>query len=305
VLFGVLTFFSYPLSGAIFGLGAALAFIVGWFRREQRSIQWIAALVLLIVAVIATVRFVTGINAYESEQLGLGPILMRFVSAVLPGPIIFLIAAGLASLLVLMPSVLPRWRPVWLPADASRLVRRLMIAMIITATIWALIPSLWSDALSYRFFVIPVSLPFITAALLDSLTMKHTTTEIAERWQQRRPLIQLIGLCFALVLSIQSVYWLSFNTHLRNTLLTTEQACLNTNAPDIRWTEQTALNHWAIVPYTLMLQGNSPRTLVMRDEGCSNYHYNAKTGFLLAGWDWQRWDLGWLDWSTLRARLPY
>lgn len=303
VLFGILTFFSYPLSGAIFGIGAVLAFIVGWFRHEQRMIQWTAAAVLLIVAGIAMVRFVTGINAYESEQLGLGLLLTRVSSSVLPGPVIYLVAAGLAALLLLTPYFPARWLPAWLTADPARLVRRFMLVMIISAVLWAAIPTLWIDALSYRFFIIPMSLPFIVAALIDSLAAHRTPTDDTQRWQQRRPLIQLIGLTFALVLSIQSIHWLFFTTQLRNTLLTTAQACLNTDSADIRWTEATALNHWAIAPYALLLQGNAPRTLVMRDQGCTRYHYNVTTGFLLADWDWQRWDEGWLDWSTLRERL--
>ena len=299
VLFGVLTFFSYPLSGAIFVIGAVLAFVVGWFRREQRRSIWSMALLLTVIAVIALVRFVTGINAYESEQLGLGLLLQRVVSSVLPGPIVILVAAGLVALLLVLPV---HWQPSWLPTDRPRLVRRLMIAMVVSAAIWAAIPALWIDALSYRFFIIPVSVPFIVAALIDSLNNRDPNVE-SVRWQQRRPLIQMIGLAFALALSIQSLYWLGFTTVLRNTLLTTERACLDTDSTEIGWTQQTALNHWAIAPYALDIQGKTPRTLVMWDEGCTQYRYNDTTGFLLADWDWQRWDQGWSDWSMLRTRL--
>lgn len=293
--------FTHPTASVIIGIGATLAFLTALARPEQRVIRLWLALALAIIAVGAWSRAMSGLNAYEAEQLSVDMLLHRFTSAVMGPPLVLLLAGGVAALLILSRR-LPRRTLPW--RLSSRAVWVALIVAGASAVLWASVPLFWRDALSYRFFIIPASLPFIGAAWLDSLgrTRPAVSSVSADaEWQSRQRWIVALGGIFALTITIQSVHWSSLTARLREALINSPTPCLANTSEALRWTLDTALNHWTITPYGLLVQGELPHTLPLDQQECGEI--DLRTGFPIGYWEWRRWEGGWFDLRALNRRL--
>jgi hypothetical protein len=293
------TFFTHPTAPVLIGLAAVLAILSGLAQPTWRRGRLMAALALSVIAVGAWVRAASGLNPYEAEQLSLSMLGQRFTTSMLGLPLIMLLAAGVAALAVLGRRVPMRPGLAWLrPGAASR--HLLLGALIIAggaASLWAAVPFFWVDTLSFRFFVIPATLPFIAAAWLDSLGHEPAGDEA----RLRLHVAQAVGLIFALTLTIQSLYWLALTQRLRDQLATSPTPCLWMDSEALAWARGSALYHWAITPYAMLVQGEAPRALVLHQTDCAQV--DLRTGFPIGYWEWRRWEGGWFDMSGLQQRI--
>lgn len=296
LLIALMMFFAHPGGWILFALAAALSVLTGIRFPAQRRARWLRAALFAMLAVGAYVRFVSGANVYELEQLGFSLLLTRFTSSVIGTPLIMLLGAGIAGLALLLSAWFGSWR-----GRRQRVIFGALLVSGLAAALFATVPLFWLDSLSYRFFIIPASLPFIAAAALDSPRRSSSEQPINAEWDLRQRVAERIALIFALVIIIQSVSWAVMSGSLRNTLRDARSGCVPHEASELNWTMTTALYHWSITPYSLLLQGRTPSAVILQKNRCETSDF--VTGFPLADWDWRLWQGGWFDLHVLEQQL--
>ena len=108
----------------------------------------------------------------------------------------------------------------------------------------------------------------------------------------------LVAAIFALALSANGLVWLRLTHRLEDTLATRTEACIPMSS--LNWIRRTALNHWAISTYSLVLQGRHPTKIILPDEECAA----AQTdGLSVTDWYTRPWGEGWFDLTALDQRL--
>jgi hypothetical protein len=287
VPFSLLIAFSHPLAALMLGSAALLALL-----ERNRGV----AAFMICLTVGAVIWFISGITPYESSILTDSALGTRFVSAVLGLPLLVLLLGWLAGLALLLPMLRLRWQlfarfPENLNDYAAQ---RLLTVAIIAGIIWALFPTFWIDALSYRFFLIPFTAPFMVAAWVDHRNPLPDQPS-------RQPILHRLATLFAAVMIVQSVWWLGFSTALRSTLASSPQPCLTANEGSLQWNRYTILNHWTITAYSLVAQGNTITAIVLPAPQCNAADFSQ--GFHVAEWDFRAWDRLWLDAKPLADRL--
>jgi hypothetical protein len=259
---------------------------------------------LALVAALAAWHFFSGMSDYEAGQLTLDTFQGRFISTLVGLPLAGLVFALLAG---------------WLIIVRRRFPSGPLLLAGIAFAVWAAIPVLWQDILSYRFFLLPVLVPFALLAGLDMLRPHQSG------WQARRSVIRFAGGIYAATLLLQSLAWSNMMVALRDLTATSAVACLSIPAsaddlpsqveprPDwllpghanesdtLDWVYHTPINHWSITTLALLVQGNTPHTLVLPNGGCAGADFEAGlplTPFEVRAWSARHFDLG-----PLRERL--
>lgn len=281
---GALTFVTHPFGVAVFGMAALLAFVTGLRIPAERRTRWLWAAGYAIVTGVAFMRFISGLNAYESEQLNLSTLSWHFSST-------FLGLGGIGLLL----SLAAAWQ---IFRRQDRNAHYLLIGAGVAYVGWAILPAFWINALGYRFFSGPMMLPFALIALADSLDIGSSTNG-AETWPARLRFAQSAGLIFALTLSIQCLHWYSLSTTLRAEMAKSTTACVQFE--DMNWAQATILNQWNVMTYALVVQGRQPTRALLREIDCAQIDFSE--GLYLATWDTRRWEGGWFDLSLLKQAL--
>src|SRR4029079_10422426 len=107
-------------------------------------------------------------------------------------------------------------------ASTSRLTVAAAMASVSGAGIallpWAADASSWASAEAFRFWALPASLPLITMAVFDGAWSTRAGAT-AEMTTERVRVVQLAGLIFLLVLSVQGWSWRSLERRLADTLI--------------------------------------------------------------------------------------
>lgn len=138
-----------------------------------------------------------------------------------------------------------------------------VIAGMVLWTIWASSIHRWTTAANYRRWVVPLTVPFYLLAFLDQL-LRVPAPSANNRVVGRSPVLvvgYLVAATFALVLSIQSVAWLGLTRHLLRDVERYPAAIVPWKA--ISWTQDTALYHWGTASYVFVLEGRTPKHLVL------------------------------------------
>ncbi|MBX3062242.1 MAG: hypothetical protein KF726_04655 [Anaerolineae bacterium] len=285
--FSLLIICSHPFAVFLLGIAAILAFL-----QHQRTI----AIAMIGFSVAAVIWFLSGITPYEADVLSTGGSLgLRFTSAVLGLPLVILLLGWFAGFSLLLPVLRERWawsrnlKINWTERTASRL----LTVAVIAGMIWALVPIFWIDALSYRFFLLPFTLPFIIAAWLDN------RSSLLES-QPRQSVLMRLAWLFTVVIVIQSLFWFAFTDRLKTTLASTTP-CLRANTANLLWTNYTAMNHWSITAYSVIIQGDAATSIVLPGDQCEIADFSQ--GFPVADWDFRRWDQLWFHLQSLADRL--
>jgi hypothetical protein len=291
-LVALIAFFSHPSGGALLALAAGLALLMGARHPEQRRAQWTWAAVLAALAAGAAVRFATGANDYELAQLSSALYAGRFWSSVAGPPLVVLLGAATAGLALLLgPRLQAR------PGTERRIVSASLSVTGVVAALYAASPRLWQHALDYRFFVLPASLPFLAGAAWEALGQPSSAHPGADR----RSIAERIALIFALVVVVQSASWALMSASLRSSLAGAGPGCLSQDLPELRWTKATALSHWSITPYSLLLQGRRPHAVILQGDLCATSDFAG--GLPVADWEWRAWGNGWLELDALEGGL--
>jgi len=255
--------------------------VTGILRRERTRLWW--GVFWLGLGSVAALVSVTNLNPYESAQLSLANLWQLFQGTVANLPLIALVMVWLVGLMLIrtpLKAVLKMRLP--------NLPTTILLVMALGAmVVWALCPFLWSYALNYRFFVIPLSTPFIVAAAMDSFR----AAEPPAQWGERVQIMRYVGIIFALTTMIQAGWLFSYAQRLRVTLATSPTPCLDFNSPHTAWMRSTILDHWTITPYAILIQGRHPKKMLLREVSCQNTNFSA--GVPVATWDVR--GSGWFD----------
>jgi hypothetical protein len=176
------------------------------------------------------------------------------------------------------------------------IIHWLELTSLITAgallVIWARDPSLWRYATSFRLWALFSSSPFILLAALEDLIYHDDFSYMRKSiWSHRLITIQIIGLCYLIVLSIQSTAWFNLMKILRETITHSEDNCLSGSS--MGWLTHTPLHNWTTPSYAILLQGRAPRKLVLDGDGCSEASFSH--AIRIAPWDLRSRSEGWFD----------
>lgn len=331
-LLAVVILFLHPVAFALFPIAAALALLVGLRYPDGRRRLWLGALAFGALGVIAWLRFMLFRSAYETGELSLKVLTAHFYDAVAGIPILALVCVWFAALLIFLDPLFRRTsagtltRAPFDPAQGkpreqvisgamgrlSAILARtnvlyfLTLASLATAGIllifWASDPHRWAKAIDFREWAPFVSLPFLVIATLD-VTLGQATNA-SRAWPQRARLIQLTGLVFFFVVSIQGFNWLNLTNRLQETMRASPATCLSGSS--LGWLQGTPLEHWSLTANSLVLQERRPEKLVMAGNGCTDESFLP--GLVVAqfgpgDWNLRNWLGGWFDLQVIAQQL--
>jgi hypothetical protein len=157
---------------------------------------------------------------------------------------------------------------------------------------WAMDPGQWTNALAFRGFVLLANVPFIMMATAESVRRRrHSEMWVRPDLTDRLPTIRMVAVIFLVVLTTQGIVWHRLTGTLRAALISSPVGCLTVSA--LPWLGRTPLDHWATPSYAILLQGRSPRTLVLAGDGCADLHRGGE--ILVAPGDGRTRKGGWFD----------
>lgn len=138
-------------------------------------------------------------------------------------------------------------------------------AALVTWTLWAHKSTLWSTAVNYRRWVVPLTVPFYLLAFADQWTRLRPATAGHDWTRLRLPVGFAVATVFAVVLSIQSIVWVGLTRRLMKEVESYPAALVPWDEVG-QWARDTPLYHWGTASYVFVLEGRQPRKLVLDPE---------------------------------------
>jgi hypothetical protein len=130
-------------------------------------------------------------------------------------------------------------------------------------TIWAADAHKWTDAGNYRRWVVPLTMPFYLLAFADR--WRTVRRAAATDFPAASALSRVIGIgvagTFALVLSVQCTVWARLTHRMINDVESYPAALVPWDR--INWSKDTAIAHWGTTSYVFVLEGRTPRKLLL------------------------------------------
>ncbi len=290
LLLGAFVLTAHPVGAALLALGAALALLVAWQGPVAR-LPFVGLARLL--ALLALLRFVMIRSPYEIGALQGGT--LRYLGHVsVSGRVLAALACAWAAGALLC---LLAWNDTGLERARTAL-RALVVATLAASGVllesWAIDPALWRNALGFRSFALLAGLPFIAMAAGESvLRWRHGEMWVRPNPADRVLAIRIVAAAFLMVLATQGMVWHRLTGTLKTALETSPARCLPTSA--LPRLGRTPLDHWSTPSYAILLQGRSPRTLVLADDGCAELRDGG--AIPVAPWDRRARNTGWFDLS--------
>jgi hypothetical protein len=125
---------------------------------------------------------------------------------------------------------------------------------------------------------------------------------LVRREPSRRSYVNTIGVVCAVVLVVQSWSWIALTDRLQRTMGSEVEGCVPFDAPEMRWAAHTALSHWSISTYSLIVQGDRPSAIVLPAGVCGQI--DLRKGLYLTPWYTSGWNTRWFNLDRLRTRGP-
>lgn len=300
IVLGLLLFVTHPSAVLLFGVVAAVAFVLGLRAPEQRRHLWLWAAGFAGAALVALVRFALGNTPYERDQLSLGIYGWSFGVSVWGAPFVALACAAIvAASMIAAPRLLQRQNE-----RSGDMIRRVAVASVLLAGAvlawWAHDPNQWKWANKYTLWAPWISACFAGIALLDRLMWeRQAPPQEEQRWAFRRRLLPPIGAVFLVVLAIQSTAWTGVLRRLEGTLTDTSWACVS-SAP-VNWLNDTPLNQFGTPALALVLQGRTPAKLMVPNDDCGTQTFGD--GYRLDDYLTRPWQSAWFRFDQLHTRL--
>lgn len=294
--------FIHPFSIPMTLCAAGMALLVGARHRALRRGKWLWMFWFIVVAIVSVVRFMNVTDSYETERLTLDALRSSYELSIAGLPLVALSGAVLAGSAVLAGPWLARSRG----SLPGRIVQAIELGSAIVVasslTLWAGNSRWWGAEIAFRTWTFFATLPFIGLALLDGFRSDSEQTHTEAQWRHRRRTSQVAAAVFLLVMCVQSLSWAALNHDLQATLAQSPTACVPLSVLSrALGTGGTALGHWSVTPYSLLIQGDSPSRVVLSDELCEKADFEA--GLPIASWDLRAWEGGAYDLSLLRDGL--
>ncbi len=314
VLLTAAIIFSHPFAIVLYGLAAVLAFVVGWRYPDRRVQLWALAGLFAVLAMAATLRFNNIHDSYEADRLSVDQLRATFDSSMSGYRLIALVSIYLAMVLAFIAPRMTRFQN-WLtrrwqlqPRQVTWGLYVVELGCIVVAglllVIWAIAPRLWEAALSFRTWALFVSLPFMGMAALEGLMRSPSrvpgdSPAAGGDWPHRMRTVQVTGLVFLIILSIQSLAWLDLTRNLNETLTQSSTACIPISA--VKQEHASALGHWSVTTYSILLQGMTPQKVVLLDDLCGTTQF--ANGLPIGDFDTRAWTGGRFDMHLLAQQL--
>jgi hypothetical protein len=294
---------SHPVAFAVLGVAAGLAWFGGAGSPDDRRRQMRWAGVFLALALAVLLRVVIGADAYEKSTFAVESFTSTFGPSVRGWPMWSVALAWVAGLLIFGERVLARrpTRAAWtLPLLRASAVAALCLAGAALLP-WAWNPRAWAGAIGYRLYLGFVMGPFVLAALCEwraRLAPGRPSATAGVALPSRRVYLWTIAAACSAVLVVQSWSWMTLTRRLESTVAQQQERCVSFDAPAYQWAAHTALSHWSISTFSLLVQGERPHTVVLPRGMCSQIDLSA--GLYLAPWYTHTWDGRWFDFGRLR-----
>jgi len=284
-------FFTHPIAIILFVLAACCSFVMVFRSHDGR--MWMSMWVFgfIAMAILKLSAFVIFPSPYEVSLLSRAALKFHFAISASGLPLVAVICTWFAASMIFLSSLSRRSNNL----KYSFIIKSLVVTSILAAgsllVIWARDPNLWRYATSFRLWALPSSLPFMLFAVLEAISHREGMSYTKKyEWNHRLNIIQMISVCFLLVLSIQSTAWFNLTKILRETIDQSEDNCLSESS--MGWLTHTPLHGWT-PSYAILLQGRAPRKLVLAGNGCTEASFSQSVR--IAPWDLRSRSEGWFD----------
>lgn len=298
VFLAFLILITHPIAVLLLAIGAVFAFGIGVARSELRRKMWLWAMGLGATSAARLAIFWKTKTGFEASQISFHAFQLQFRDSVAGLPLLSLTLASVAATLIFISPLVNR-PPIRKLATTIRAVElTCLVAAGVLLILWARDPRLWWKALDFRGFAPLSSLVFMMFAALESVLYgSHLPSNTPSDWNLRLASMQVVGLTFLLVISVQSTAWFGLTERLRKTIAQSPTGCISTTS--IEWLAGTPLNHWATPALSILLQGRSPQMLVLDGNACAEAGFPDK--IRIAPW-YVRTGKG--GWFALQATQP-
>lgn len=292
--------FAHPLSVLLFGLAAIMALAVGWRDPVDRTQKGLMAIGMVGLAVAATIKYWPLQARFETEAITPAGVQSSFGLS-MPGlPTFAFLGIYTVAVIIFIGPLLRRNVSSWWRLFLYALEFAGLVAIGALFSLWASDVRWWENAITFRAASLFISLPFIGAAVLESLIHGPAWFASPEGdWGHRIKTTQIVGIIFAIVLVQQSISWIGLTNQLRETIAQSSTACISSSA--IPKSARTPLGHWTATSYSLLLQGMTPEKVILADDGCSKTDFSR--GLPIADWDLRKWQGGEFDLHLLSNQL--
>lgn len=243
----------HPMTAPALGVVAVVALFVARRCPQRRAAAVSAAWVFGATAVVRQLLTLAGIDAETPKLADYGH---QWLSAVSGAPLVMIccttLAAGLVSVVLLR-------RP---PSERTLLAVALAALGIgaVAMLWWGADGHLWRSALDYRSFVVVFALPLVVAATIDALGSPVARTG---EHRLRSKAVVLSGLAFSATLIAQSLGWAGMVQYARHDLARQTEPCVVRHVAE---KDGTAMRHWANPSLVLLVQGRSPKVVVVGEK---------------------------------------
>lgn len=255
---------SHQIGTVLLTGGGAAAMVLALRDREHRLELLIKSCVCFILAAVALWKMVHFPDSYAQREFTWARLSETWQWGVAGYPlrgVALMWSAGLCLLICgfLHPARLERARLILVCAATL-----CVVAAAINWSYWAGRQNgkLWADAVNYRRWVVPLTLPFYLLALVDVWASNPDRRRVNRAGQAPRvSLGYLIACTFALVLSIQSVVWARLIDRLKKDV--ERHADVIVPFSDVAWIADTPADHWGTTSYVYVWEGNEPRHVLL------------------------------------------
>ncbi len=302
ILASVVVATSHPVGFLVFGVASILCWIASRLDPEDRGSHRRWAGIFLALSVATLIRVLLGADAYEKRTFTFESFGATWAPSVLGGPIRATALAWIAGLLIFIERFIAR-RSAARPAVLVWIRGAGLLSLIFSGAAllpWAFNPKAWAGAIGYRLYLGFATAPFLLAALLERMAIWRATADslrVEARQPARGLYLNAIAVICALVLVVQSWSWLSMTIRLQDTLRREAKRCVPFDSPSMEWAADTALSHWSISTYSLMVQGDRPGAVVLPGRQCSQIDF--RHGLYLTPWYTDTSKMRWFDLGRL------
>lgn len=297
---GVFIFFLHPVSTMAFGISTIFALAVALNRKDIRRSTIFIAVVLFALTCLRLFMSAATATDYEESQLSIDTQIFYFEQYVLWLPLIALLAAWAAGMAIGIPALRANRRAA---PFGSRLLFGLPLVAVLLSGLLLLIlagtPHLWKDGLSFRGFGTISYLPFVILLVAEVLLKREVVFRSKSRviTTIRLLAIYATGFVFFSVVTLQGIVFWELSNDLEEFMIVSSDPCIERYKIDA--VRDTPLDNWSLPVLAIVLQGKTPETLVLDDEGCIEA---AGTGPLNLV-PWQEHQNGrWFDLQEVRSR---
>jgi hypothetical protein len=288
----------YPIAIALLAIAALICVCIGAVDVPARRARVTLAIVFLVLGL---VRFLLPWPEYDTQVLAPDQFLPNLVAtfrySVIGRPLLALGGATLGGVLTVLAQRQLGTKRVPIGNLTAALAMASVSGTALVLLPWAAEATSWASAEAFRFWALPASLPLITMAVLEGARSVRSGTT-AELTRERLRVVQVAGLVFFLVLTMQGWSWRSLQRRLTDTLVEDSGRCVP--ASSLAWANGTPLSYWTLPYNSLVLQARSPATVVLDDGGCAAPDFARR--IRLAPWDLRDRDKGWFDLRSTGVR---